>query len=145
MKMITDARSEKAEQVAACPACEMVWWFPKSNEQFRIEGDLQLVGEQGEDGDLSLAQERKQQWGNLSDSAREQFYWNQPGVNFSGEPSPPNGGRDEDGSVLQVPETFLLMLLWPKRVRYLKLGDNYAQEDTLNEDQLTWNSVRVNP
>ena len=58
--------------------------------------------------------ERKQQWGNLSDMTREQFYWQEPGVNFvstSEQEDVPSGGRDDDGKVLPVPDTFLLLLL----------------------------------
>ena len=75
LKMITDARSSKVAHILNCPKCEMVYWFGKSSEQYRISGDLQLVsGTEDEDKELFIA--RKQQWGNLSDSAREQ-------VNFS--------------------------------------------------------------
>merc|ERR1711972_201870 len=82
MKMITDARSEKVAQILARPACEMVWWFSKSSEQYRISGNLRLVG--ADSNDASLLAARKQQWGNLSDQAREQFYWKAPGVAYAG-------------------------------------------------------------
>ena len=42
---------------------------------------------------------RKQQWGNLSDAAREQFFWDTPGLEYSGVPDVPKGGRDEEGKV----------------------------------------------
>ena len=39
MRMITDARSEKAKHAArGHTAAEMVWWFGKSSEQYRIRG-----------------------------------------------------------------------------------------------------------
>ncbi|CAK0862273.1 unnamed protein product [Prorocentrum cordatum] len=44
MRMITDARSEKVGHVQRSPACELVWWFPASSEQYRVAGELQLVG-----------------------------------------------------------------------------------------------------
>lgn len=155
MRMITDARSEKVAHASAQPACEMVWWFTKSSEQYRISGDLQFVG--GADGsgggdgdDMELARElqnaRKSQWGSLSDMAREQFYWAQPGIDH--EPaaaSPPAGGRDQEGKILPPPDTFLLMLLWPKQVKYLRLTDNFAQIDALDEKGGAWTARRVNP
>ena len=127
MKMITDSRSEKVSQIAASPQCEMVWWFSQSSEQYRITGKLQLVS--GEDTNEELLAARKQQWGNLSDPAREQFYWKQPGVTYEGTPDVPAGGRDEDGKVLPPPDTFLLMLLHPVSVKYLRLTDNMALLD----------------
>ena len=78
MKMITDSRSEKVKHIQLNNKCEMVWWFSKSSEQYRIFGELETIGEENTNQDLLIA--RKQQWGNLSDSAREQFYWTTPGI-----------------------------------------------------------------
>jgi len=58
--------------------CEMVWWFGKSSEQYRVEGELQLVGATeavgGPPFSAALAAARKQQWGELAENAREQFF-----------------------------------------------------------------------
>ena len=151
MKMITDSRSEKVSQIALSPQCEMVWWFSQSSEQYRITGSLQLVS--GEETSEELLAARKQQWGNLSDPAREQFYWRQPGVTFEGAPDVPAGGRDEDGKVLSPPDTFLLMLLHPVSVKYLRLTDNMALLDeaasssgACSRDDNSWLPPRrVNP
>jgi PPOX class probable FMN-dependent enzyme len=145
LKMITDGRSEKVEQVSLRSSCELVWWFSQSSEQYRITGDLYLVSASETNADL-LAQ-RKQQWGNLSDPAREQFYWSRPGVGFDGTPEVPKGGRDAEGKVLPPPETFLLVLLLPKQVKYLRLSDNLALVDEVsNEAGATkWSVQRVNP
>jgi len=58
MKMITDGRSTKVAHVAASPAAELVWWFSKSSEQYRVAGELQLVG--GDEVDAELKAARKQ-------------------------------------------------------------------------------------
>lgn len=158
MKMITDARSDKVAQILKNPSCEMVWWFSKSSEQYRISGTLKLIG--GDIADEELANARKQQWGNLSDQAREQFFWDQPGT-YSGESTVPAGGRNEEGSVLPPPSSFKLLLLIPERVKYLRLTDNYAQADEFVGIQSSetlfmeaseeydyakqWRSTRVNP
>ena len=142
MKMITDSRSEKVNQIKSSPICEMVWWFSQSSEQYRIKGTLKLVS--NEPNELEEFQSaRKQMWGNLSDPAREQFFWLQPGKEYEGNPIVPIGGRDSDNKVLTPPETFLLMLLLPSSVKYLRLKDNYAQNDKLENN--TWISTRVNP
>eukprot|EP00957_Ditylum_brightwellii_P090721 6909381-Ditylum_brightwellii.AAC.1 len=85
--MITDDRSSKVAEVSGRTeqSAELVWWFSKSSEQYRIRGKIQFVGGAGKfelDGDEFFAQARKQQWGNLSDMAREQFYWKEPGVPY---------------------------------------------------------------
>lgn len=165
MKMITDLRSSKVSEVKSNTnndnennsnnTAEMVWWFSKSSEQYRIRGKLEFIGQ--DHSDPLMIQARKQQWGNLSDSAREQFYWKEPGVPFETQNTVPVGGRgEEDGKVLPPPESFLLMLLHPTRVDYLRLGDNYRQVDTLdqsydgdesngNNEAEKWNCERVNP
>ena len=144
LKMITDARSEKVKEVAHSPACEMVWWFGKSNEQYRISGTLQLVGAAEQDEQLQSA--RKQQWGQLRDTAREQFYWHHPGRPYEGVADVPENGRDQEtGRVLPVPDSFLLVLLWPEQVRYLRLTDNFAQLDVLDAASGAWSQERVNP
>ena len=146
--------------------------FPKSSEQYRIRGRLQFIGSNGplfsygdaptissqQQNNKYFIAERKQQWGNLSDLAREQFYWEIPGIPYlssttsSGEEEDakglPSGGRDGDGKVLPPPDTFLLMLLYPTKIDYLRLGDNYRQVDELDwggENVGGWKSRRVNP
>ena len=143
MKMITDSRSEKVNQINFSPICEMVWWFSQSSEQYRIKGKLKLVSNESNDSE-EIQMARKQMWGNLSDPAREQFYWLQPGKEYDGVPVVPNGGRDNEGKVLSPPSTFLLMLLIPTSVKYLRLKDNFAQNDKI-QDNNKWISTRVNP
>lgn len=144
MRMIADNRSSKVRESAAC---EMLWWFAKTSEQYRIRGKLIYIGSSGLIGDeadkkvLFLA--RKEQWGNLSDTAREQFFWNDPGINYSGEATVPAGGRDAEGTLLPPPDSFVLMFLLPHQVDYLRLGENYRQVDELKDG--VWYSSRVNP
>jgi pyridoxamine 5'-phosphate oxidase len=170
MKMITDARSNKVvrESASASKCAEIVWWFGKTNEQYRIRGELVYVGsgaeaaaaDTGDHDALLLARARKEQWGNLSEKAREQFYWPEPGLTYSDEDEshvavPFVGGRDAAGVVLPPPPTFLLVLLRPRRCEYLRLTDNYRQIDELviatatvggtAGDNVLWTMQRVNP
>merc|ERR1719152_729149 len=91
----------------------------------------------------SASRRPRRGWGNLSDPAREQFFWAAPGP-FSGEPEVPSGGRGEDGKPLEAPEDFLLLLLHPRSVHYLRLSDNFAQRDRREPDG-EWTATRVNP
>jgi pyridoxamine 5'-phosphate oxidase len=159
MKLCTDARSRKVSQTAHQSIAELVWWFPTTSEQYRIRGMLQYVGDGGEDwlhnntkslsssslkdqDKLFLERERKQLWGNLSDPARESFLQDPalvPGEVYAESevqraslqaPSPP-GGRDPEGKVLPPPSNFLLMLLDPFHVDYLRLNrGQYRQVDS---------------
>jgi pyridoxamine 5'-phosphate oxidase len=151
MKMITNSRSSKVAELSGTQSphsvAELVWWFSKSSEQYRVRGNIQFIGEDtNKDGSSEfLRQSRKEQWGNMSDPAREQFYWKNPGEPYSGTPSVPPGGRGEDGKVLPPPKEFLLMLLHPQHVDYLRLTDNYHQIDHFNEVTRSWETQRVNP
>mmetsp|Transcript_11472 Transcript_11472/g.17211 ORF Transcript_11472/g.17211 Transcript_11472/m.17211 type:complete len:274 (-) Transcript_11472:32-853(-) len=154
MKMITDKRSSKFSEVTASPkkataspgdkkaTCEMVWWFGKSSEQYRIRGNLKFIGDDETDAALLIA--RKEQWGNMSDPAREQFFWKEPGLPFDSQAEVPEGGRDGEGKVLPPPDNFLLMLLYPTRCDYLRLGDNFKQIDNIKENN-GWDAQQVTP
>lgn len=144
-KMCTDKRSKKVAQHANQAVAEIVWWFPKSSEQYRVRGNLILVGDDSDD-DRTLTIARKELWGNISDPARESFLSQVvPGEAFEPDTSViPVGGRDDDGKVVPPPNNFLLMLLDPTNVDYLKLtGDQYRQVDARGPS--AWSKQRVNP
>lgn len=97
-----------------------------------------LVGDESDDRALQIA--RKEMWGNISDSARESFLDDQEVL--------PIGGRDEEGKVVPVPANFLLMLLNPAYVDFLRLtGAQYRQIDERIHDADTpiWSSKSVKP
>jgi len=160
MTMITDSRSCKVTEVGLEQSlsngamenntAEVVWWFSQSSEQYRIRGRLVFVGEDCTNDYLRRA--RKERWGNLSDLAREQFFWRDPGTSYETQVQGPTRGRDSDGKLLPPPRTFLLMLLYPSRCDYLRLSDNYRQIDTLQKNTNpmegssdAWTAERVNP
>lgn len=157
MKMCTDLRSKKVEQTEQQPIAELVWWFPKSSEQYRIRGRLHLVGDDDVD-DRALAIARKELWGGISDTARESFFGSLiPGMPYCEElttddnsKTVPPGGRDEEGKVLPPPRNFLLMILDPQEVDYLRLtGAQYRQVDkrgtSADDANKAWSWERVNP
>lgn len=165
MKMCTDSRSRKVGQTARQPVAEMVWWFPKTSEQYRIRGRMVLVGDDDADvDDRALTIARRELWGNMSDPARESFLDpTVPGAPYVEELAaaidddgpnmvvvPPLGGRDDEGKVLPPPKNFLLMVLDPYEVDYLRLtGAQYRQIDRRSAgtdgDGRRWSSERVNP
>jgi len=128
LKIVTDSRSRKIPELVHNPKAEMVWWFFTTSEQYRVAGRVEIVGDNY--ADPLLAQTRRAQWTSLTDGAREQFYWlgqNTPGRKTT--PPIPSGGRSDKGEILEPPETFILVLLWPSEVDYLRLKDNYRQLD----------------
>ena len=165
LKMITDGRSAKVGEIRSMLTGELVWWFPATSEQYRFAGDLQLVTASST-GNLQAVRHR--QWDALSDPAREQFFWNMPGVPYEGpciSPAPslaglgpegaPRAGTDETAAgeaastiAPAMPDNFFLLLLLPRRVKYLRLTDNLAMVDTEvvgTDGRPTWTYERVNP
>lgn len=89
---MTDARSRKVGECAANPRAEVCWYLPKTREQFRIAGTLEIIGaaEAGEEEEAAAAGAganrlallravRDGAWMRMSDAGREQFFWPHPG------------------------------------------------------------------
>jgi pyridoxamine 5'-phosphate oxidase len=144
LTFITDVRAAKAAEVDHAPWGEVVWWFPKSSEQFRIAGRLELVRQDHTDPVALRA--RRDLWETWTDRSRETMYGPPPGSPYNPEdvPKVPTGGRSETGAILPVPDTFAMLLLWPERVDHLRLTESHREVHTLNEAG-SWTSVRVNP
>jgi hypothetical protein len=82
----------------------------------------------------------------MSDASRESFFGQLvPGEDYGEESSKaPAGGRDKDGKVLPPSENFLLMLLDPKDVDYLRLSRGQCRQmDTRGLSG--WSMAKVNP
>lgn len=83
LQFTTDTRSEKCEQLETNPAVEACWWFPASQEQYRIQGTLLLItAEYMEDSDdkdeAALAKARRIMWARMSPRARLSWLWPAP-------------------------------------------------------------------
>ncbi len=77
LKFITDVRSQKIEHLIYNSWGEACWYFPQTREQFRLLGKLVVVDRNCED--LAFNQIRQSTWQELSDNARIQFNWAEPG------------------------------------------------------------------
>jgi pyridoxamine 5'-phosphate oxidase len=143
LQMITDARSEKIEHLAANPYAELVWWMPLTSEQYRFSSRIDVVSSSHTDD--QLISDRLAMWEGLSDAAREQFYWPDPGAMYT-EYIPStiiSGGRDNMGVVVPPPDNFFLLLAYPSKVKYVRLTDNFSLLDSLTEGG-KWHTTRVN-
>lgn len=142
LTFITDVRSEKSAQISSQPWGEICWYFPKTREQFRLLGSLTLVsGEDATDLESALQPARQKLWQDLSEAARIQFTWANPGA------------PAEDIALVQpAPDpvhplpNFSLLLLEPEQVDHLELRGNpqnrYRYEKA---DQDTWIVRSINP
>jgi pyridoxamine 5'-phosphate oxidase len=140
LMMISDRRSQKVPQIQQTSWAEICWYFPKTREQFRLSGSLQIVDQSSTNP--QLRQVYNQTWQNLSDSARAQFYWLPPS-----QPYDPSGVIPEpsDGSD-QPAETFLLILFEPTEVDHLDLRSQpHSRHRYWCDHEQQWQVEAINP
>lgn len=99
LQFTTDTRSEKCDQLAINPAVEGCWWFPESQEQYGIQGTLQLItADYSEDSDdaaeAALAKARRIMWARMSPRARLSWLWPAPKSKRDDETSPEQDEAD---------------------------------------------------
>lgn len=140
LKIITDVRSSKIQDLEHQAIAEVCWYFTKTREQFRIAGNLQLIS--SAEPNPYLKQARQTTWQNLSDAARSQFAWPAPGK------------TQEDQTLFQVNtpdanlplDNFCLLLLIPNKIDHLQLRGEPQQRCLyiLQSGQI-WSTHLVNP
>ncbi|WP_445636385.1 Npun_F5749 family FMN-dependent PPOX-type flavoprotein [Nostoc sp. DSM 114161] len=141
LKFITDSRSAKADQIQQQPWAEACWYFPNTREQFRLAGCLTLVGNDNSHEDLQPA--RISIWQELSDAARLQFAWPDPGKPRvrelqAFEPPAPDP--------LQPLPNFCLLLLDPVQVDHLELrGEPQNRRFYHCDENQEWFCEEINP
>jgi PPOX class probable FMN-dependent enzyme len=111
----TDGRSAKAAQITSNPCGALCWYFPQPREQFRILGDLRLIGPSDESP--AMAGARRAVWESLSPATRGQFFWPPPGSEKREHVSAP--AQADCGA---RPACFCLILLAPRGVDHLRLS-----------------------
>ncbi|MBD2114267.1 MULTISPECIES: Npun_F5749 family FMN-dependent PPOX-type flavoprotein [Cyanophyceae] len=138
LTLVTDQRSAKVTDIAAHPSAEACWYFTDTREQFRLAGAIQVVTAEA---DPVLLQARQNSWEDLSDNARQQFYWPHPA-------QPRTAEADFSPKEIQAtpPAEFCLVLLEPDHVDHLELRGE-PQNRTLYDQQPdgTWQVKTVNP
>ncbi|HEY9636158.1 MAG TPA: Npun_F5749 family FMN-dependent PPOX-type flavoprotein [Coleofasciculaceae cyanobacterium] len=141
LKIITDSRSQKADQINQQAWGEACWYFPKTREQFRLAGQLTLIG--ADYPDQSLKDARRATWQELSDSARLQFAWPHPGEfraedNTAFSPPPPDP--------TQPLPNFYLLLLEPTQVDHLELRGEPQNRSLYHQNNAQdWLKQSINP
>lgn len=139
LKFVTDIRSQKANEIERSPWGEVCWYFPNTREQFRFAGRLTLVGEMYTGSALQAV--RASTWQDLSDAARSQFTWADPG----------QPRISDDGFNAPLPDAiaplpnFCLLLLDPDRVDHLELRGNPQNRRVYEHKDGDWSSQEVNP
>lgn len=139
LQFVTDFRSEKSAQIDLCPWAEVCWYFPKTREQFRLQGHLTLVTDTSLDPVLAAAREKA--WADLSDAARSQFAWPHPG-----HPRTDADGFNPPPVAADRPLAhFCLLLLDPLSVDHLELRGNPQNRHLYHRQHDGWSIQEINP
>jgi pyridoxamine 5'-phosphate oxidase len=134
LQFVTDLRSAKIPQVLHSPQAEACWYFPKTREQFRLRGKLEIV-------DLASKQ-RLLAWQQLSAAARSQFFWPPPGEPRLAQVAFATGDLPDD---VEPPESFGLLLLIPQRVDFLELRGEPQNRCLYELCDGDWSIANINP
>jgi pyridoxamine 5'-phosphate oxidase len=127
----TDRRSEKMNQLAACPIAELVFWAPHERHQFRIRGAVTIV---------TSGVERQEIWVGMKARSRAMFLWPAPG-------EPRNADQDfakelpEDSA---IPETFVALSLKAVEVDSLELNETPHRRRRWRAAE-NWQVESINP
>jgi pyridoxamine 5'-phosphate oxidase len=134
---VTDRRSAKVGDIATHPWAEACWYFTVTREQFRLAGPIQVVTA----ADTALTAARQSAWDALSDRARQQFYWPDPG-----QPRAAAADFADHPTAATPPETFGLLLIDPHQVDHLELrGDPQHRTGYIRQPDDQWQVETVNP
>ena len=134
IQFISDTRSQKICELKQKKNAAICWYFANTREQFRISGVVETEPSGGSD----IAQEL---WQKISEQARSQFYWPEPGHDFE-ELAADFSSIDVNSST--PPEVFRVLRFSPTEVDYLLLrGSPQTRFKSYRSDR-SWISKRVN-
>jgi PPOX class probable FMN-dependent enzyme len=140
LKIITDIRSEKIEDLSHNFYGEICWYFAKTREQFRIKGKIEIITTNYDH--QKLLKERQKTWQKLSLAGKEQFYWQNPKELFMENSDISTVNIDEE----KPPENFCLLLLNPEILDHLELKGNPQNRHLYEIDnEEKWHVKKVNP
>ncbi|NEO85810.1 MAG: pyridoxamine 5'-phosphate oxidase [Spirulina sp. SIO3F2] len=140
LQIITDARSTKLAHLQRQPWGAICWYFRQSREQFRLSGEINVIDHRTPRPDLQQA--RRQMWQNISDNARAQFLWPDPGV-----PKADPAAFEVVPDPATIPETFVLLWFNPEQVEHLELRGEPQNRTRYQYEHRTgqWQVEALNP
>ena len=115
----TDARAAKVRAVEAetgeVAGLELCAWWNATQEQFRLRGPVTLVTNDSS----PWGERRRELWARRGEKSRQSFLDAAPGTPLEEASKSDKSEKDQE----EPPETFVLMVVKPERVDYLKLGE----------------------
>ena len=128
MIIFTDRRSEKIGHLKSNPNAEILWFFLKTNSQYRFKVKIHELND------------NKNYWDLLSEKSKSSWFWGSPGekINPKVQPNP------ETLSTLTKSENFVVLNFEIDSVDLLKL-EQPVHKRYLWEKIKKWEKVEINP
>ena len=139
----TDMRSEKVQELALNPNCELCWYFTETREQFRLSGRAHVVGADTARLDARLDKPMQRTWAERSAAARQSYTWPQPMNKRGDEQAFASPALSAEPT--EIPAHFALLLLDVVTVDYLNIHANPHQRVLFNKLGGQWRGRAVNP
>ncbi len=142
--VVSDGRSQKNQDLSHYPWAEVCWYFPKTREQFRLLGRVEIIDPASVGDRQGL---RHQIWRSLSEAARQQFAWPEPAAPRAIDAAFQASSVNPDSPLLP----FTLLLLDPQSVDHLELQGEpqnrrrYQQQSGPDSALSEWCCEIVNP
>ncbi|PWA80278.1 pyridoxamine 5'-phosphate oxidase family protein [Artemisia annua] len=139
----TDCRSHKIEDLNHWPFAEICWYFTDTWEQFRINGNVDVID--GSNADPVKLQQREKAWFASSPKSRLQYLGPNPGLpSLLDQPTQDSSSLDPSAGPVAA---FCLLVLDPNQVDYLNLKSNerITFSRKIANEEISWNSEKVNP
>ncbi|GAB5355793.1 hypothetical protein AAMO2058_000235900 [Amorphochlora amoebiformis] len=144
LKVITDVRSEKIDEIRANNRAEICWYFKDTREQYRLRGSLDVISHDEKNSErLGWWQS---QWKSLSPGMRQSYEWPAPGVLRSSADEDTADFLDPSPSESPSPN-YCLLLLRVECVDYLNLRSKpqIRKVHEVSSEGAKWTVKRVNP
>jgi len=142
LKIITDVRSEKMQEIKDNPKAEIMWYFLDTREQYRIRGTLDVIT----DKDSSEARQkwRSQQWEEISPGMKQSYEWPSPGQARTEENDDDKKDYLDPKPSVDVSPNFALIMMVPERVDVLKLRESPQKRHVHSKNGDGWTVQRIN-
>lgn len=138
---ITDARSDKYQELITTPFAEIAWYFTVTREQYRLACSASMLTHSTKDKQNKTLVSTV--WADLSSAAKSQFTWPKPKQAFNES----EWQTTENNLASDPPSDFVVLRLAPIEIEYLQLK---TQPQTrmlyqYHEKNGNWTEQRVNP
>ncbi|KAK9764674.1 hypothetical protein K7432_007634 [Basidiobolus ranarum] len=165
LQFTTHVDSTKVQEIVNNPWCEVCWWLPETNEQFRFSGKAYIIPStnhtlykaypeldahfQNFSGSFDWEQERVAAWRSMSPGMKASFAWPKPGAPRIEEDSvfipKVEEGENQEYLVRKSLDNFALLVVVPDTLDHVELSKKPNERRVYVKNESTWTVEELNP